>query len=88
MSDFKGDKARGDQLSPEKISPMLGPITEKFLEQISKYKLQFTCEECANFVEETGQCLYEYPTLPHRRSYLTTPIEEHKLIFCREFELL
>ncbi len=74
----------------EKDEPPFGEITPKFLEQIEKYRLQFSCDECANFDAERGECLYNYPTVPHRRDFVNAKGQKgpKKFIFCREFELL
>ncbi len=68
------------------ISPLHGPVTQSFMDQIHQYQLNFLCEQCAFFNEDTGLCVHGYPNETHRSDYFKQPIDK-VLIFCREFEL-
>jgi hypothetical protein len=53
--------------------------------EAERFKLRFTCEDCAHFSPETRACVHGYPTEAHQgiRLEATTTLE-----FCKEFELV
>ncbi|MFO7180234.1 MAG: hypothetical protein DIU78_016155 [Pseudomonadota bacterium] len=59
-------------------------ITPAFREEAERFRLVFTCENCAHFDPESAGCGNGYPTEPHHRVDLVTRSE---LEFCKTFEL-
>ena len=53
--------------------------------EAARFRLRFTCGDCAHFAPERGACAHGYPTEAHRDVRL-----EHArdLEFCKEFELV
>lgn len=53
--------------------------------EAERYKLRFTCEDCAHFSPEARACAHGYPTEAHQgiRLDAATALE-----FCKEFELV
>lgn len=56
-------------------------VTLQLLEEIARFDLRFTCEDCASFTGEA--CAHGYPNREHRRRVL---IEGEHVVFCKEFE--
>ncbi len=59
-------------------------VDARLLGEVQLFQLEFSCERCAHFVEESGACVNEYPNAAHREGALTRGPE---LEFCKEFEL-
>lgn len=59
-------------------------VDANFREEARRFRLSFTCEECAHFVPESGACGNGYPNEAHRAMALDAQSE---LEFCKEFEL-
>lgn len=61
------------------------PQDALFREQRERYRLRFTCEDCAQFDEARETCAHGYPTEQHREARYR---DEHAvLVFCKHFEL-
>ncbi len=60
-------------------------IDERLRREAAAYRLRFTCEDCAHFVEGERACAHGYPAAPHRALDLATL---RTLEFCKEFELV
>jgi len=60
-------------------------IDERLRREAAEYRLRFTCEDCAHFVEAERACAHGYPAEPHRALDLAT---RSSLEFCKEFELV
>jgi hypothetical protein len=60
-------------------------VDSDFLEETRKFRLTFTCEACAHYVPESGECANGYPNQAHRAASLD---ELTELEFCKEFELV
>lgn len=60
-------------------------IDERLRREAATYRLRFTCEHCAHFVEEARACAHGYPAAPHRALDLAAL---RTLEFCKEFELV
>jgi hypothetical protein len=53
--------------------------------EAARFRLRFTCGDCAHFVPEKRLCAHGYPTEAHR----DVPLERvEALEFCKEFELV
>jgi len=59
-------------------------VDATFREEAQRFRLSFTCEACAHFTPESGECANGYPNQSHRAAELDTLAE---LEFCKEFEL-
>ena len=53
--------------------------------EAERYKLRFTCEDCAHFAPEALACAHGYPTEAHQGIRLEAAVA---LEFCKEFELV
>jgi len=71
-----------------KISPLHGPVTQKFMDEVTHYNFQFLCEQCVFFDEEKDLCAHSYPSAPHRTAYFKDEPIGKVLIFCREFDTM
>jgi hypothetical protein len=61
---------------------------QRLREEAARFRLSFTCEACAHFVEESGQCGNGYPNHAHRdRAARLALGAGGELTFCKEFEL-
>ncbi len=58
-----------------------------FEEQRTRYSFCFTCEDCAHFDGETGECLHGFPNEQHRLSYYVSEIRPGTILFCKDFDL-
>jgi hypothetical protein len=56
------------------------PLLPELKEQMERYKLRYTCDDCAHFDEVREACAHGYPTEEHRRTGDT-------VVFCKEFAL-
>jgi hypothetical protein len=65
---------------------MWSPVTEALREEIRRYRLVFTCEECSHFVADAQVCDLLYPTEPHRQAAVEAKVEGDPLLFCKMFE--
>jgi hypothetical protein len=55
-------------------------VTLQLLEEIERFGLRYTCDDCAHFHEE--RCAHGYPEGERRR---TLTVDEH-IEFCKEFD--
>jgi hypothetical protein len=60
-------------------------VDERLRREAAEYRLRFTCEQCAHFVEERTACAHGYPAAAHHALDLT---RLDTLEFCEEFELV
>ena len=58
-------------------------MTLQLLEEIARFELRFTCEDCAQFELESEACSLGYPNVDHRAR---RPTADH-IVFCKEFDL-
>jgi hypothetical protein len=65
---------------------MWSPLTPEVREEIRRFRLVFTCEDCAHFVAGEAVCDLLYPTEPHRRSTVEAKEDGDPLLFCKMFE--
>jgi len=61
------------------------PQDALFREQAAKFRLRFTCEQCAMFDDATEKCAHGYPNAEHRDAHYADPAA--LLVFCKHFEL-
>lgn len=61
---------------------MRSPRTPRLLEEIDRYRLRFTCEDCAQLEPGTETCSLGYPNAMHKRD-----ADPDEIVFCKEFEL-
>jgi hypothetical protein len=54
-------------------------------EEVERFSLRHTCEECAHFDAATDRCRSGWPTEPYRRARYERDPED--LVLCKEFEL-
>jgi len=64
---------------------MHSPVDARFVEEVRKYRLRFSCPDCAHFQPETRTCSNGYPVEPH---LITDLAPGSVVIFCKSFELL
>ena len=57
----------------------------RFREQRERYRLRFTCEDCALFDDVKETCAHGYPTREHRDAHYQD--EAAPVVFCKHFEL-
>ena len=62
---------------------MKSPLDPRLEDEMRRFALRWSCDDCAHFAPEEDRCAHGYPTAPHRAS---TVAGSH-LIFCKEFEL-
>ncbi len=56
---------------------------DRFQREVTAFDLRCTCEWCGAFDAARVECVYGYPTEPHRR----LPVAgEREFIFCKAFE--
>ena len=65
---------------------MWSPLTETLRDEIQRYRLVFTCEECVHFVPADEICDLFYPTQPHRQATVDAKANGDPLLFCKMFE--
>ena len=58
----------------------------RFQEEQQRYRLVFTCEDCAHFNLTTEACAHGYPNADHRRARYERAVAA-KVVFCKEFEI-
>ncbi len=51
----------------------------------ARFRLRFTCEQCAYFHVDSERCTHGYPNAEHRDAYYQAGAGA--LVFCKEFEL-
>jgi hypothetical protein len=61
-------------------------MSPRFLEEAERYRLAFTCEECAHFDPESEACAIRYPTADHRRDRVMGAPDGERVFFCKMFE--
>ncbi len=62
---------------------MKSPVTFQLLEEIARFDLRFTCEDCSQFDPASGDCSLGYPNIEHRAGR----IDAEYVVFCKEFDL-
>lgn len=65
---------------------MWSPLTQALRDEIRRYRLAFTCEECIHFVATDQICDLLYPTEPHRQASVDAKQDGDPLLFCKMFE--
>ena len=65
---------------------MWSPVTPALREEIRRFRLAFTCEDCVHFVTPEQVCDLLYPTEPHRRATVEKKQDGDPLLFCKMFE--
>lgn len=60
-------------------------VDARLRSEAERFKLRFTCEDCAHFSPEARACAHGYPTEAHQGIRLETAAA---LEFCKEFELV
>ena len=63
---------------------MITRVDDRFRQEVARFDLRCTCDDCSAFEVERGTCAYGYPTEPHRRLPLAS---EREYLFCKAFEL-
>ncbi|MCP4680495.1 MAG: hypothetical protein GY854_34435 [Deltaproteobacteria bacterium] len=58
-----------------------------FDSQRERYHFCFTCEHCAHFDDETGDCLHGFPSHMHRLTYYLAEPKPLTILFCKDFDL-
>jgi len=59
-------------------------VDERLRSEARRFRLLFTCEDCAHFAPETLACSHGFPTEPHRGIDLE---RASSLEFCKAFEV-
>ena len=62
-------------------------MSPTFDEQRRRYAFCFTCESCAHFDTDTGQCIHGFPNEMHKLTYYTTSPPPETILFCKDFDL-
>jgi len=61
------------------------PIDLRLREEVARFQLRFTCEDCVHFAAERRACANGYPN----QSHLEVDLERAETLeFCKEFELV
>ena len=60
-------------------------VDDALRSEAARFRLRFTCGDCAHFVPDRRACAHGYPTEPHRDVALEQVAD---LEFCKEFELV
>jgi hypothetical protein len=63
---------------------MIHPIDETLLREARRFRLLFSCPDCASFDPEADRCSLGFPHAPHRDPSLEGRAE---VTFCKAFEL-
>ena len=58
-------------------------VDERLRREVARYRLKFSCADCAYFDVGSHTCSEGYPTEEHARSDLAEP----DLLFCKLFEV-
>ncbi len=59
----------------------------RFHEEARRFRLLFTCEDCAHFQPGSGACGHGYPNEEHRRArYEGEDLARVAVVFCKEWE--
>lgn len=58
-----------------------------FDEQRRRFAFRFTCEHCAHFDDETGDCLHGFPNQMHRLRFFDADPRPARILFCKDFDL-
>jgi hypothetical protein len=62
---------------------LMGP---EFRADRERYRLEFTCEDCANYVPEKEACSILFPIEPHKNAYVDALADGERIFFCKMFE--
>jgi hypothetical protein len=62
---------------------MRQPVNERFLEELERFVLCYTCDDCVHFSRHVDVCAHGWPNQDHR----VTPQVGGDVVFCKEFEL-
>jgi len=65
---------------------MFTRFDKNIADAIKEYKLAFTCEQCAYFIEEEQVCSMLYPISEHSQQRFLSLQEGDRLRFCKMFE--
>jgi hypothetical protein len=65
---------------------MWSPLTDALRDEIRRFRLVFTCEDCVHFVSVEEVCDLRYPTEPHRQAAMALKKNGDPLLFCKMFE--
>jgi hypothetical protein len=64
------------------------PRSARFDEEVARFALRFTCEDCAHFDARREACRHFWPTEAHRMERYQAPRREgDEVVFCKEFEV-
>jgi hypothetical protein len=58
-----------------------------FDEERRRYRFRFTCEHCAYFDDQTGECLHGFPNHMHRLQFFDSDPRPERILFCKDFDL-
>jgi hypothetical protein len=61
-------------------------MNARFREDVARFRLVFTCEQCGNWQPEAQACSILYPTEPHRQATVDKLNDGDRLYFCKMFE--
>ena len=61
-------------------------MSQELRRQIERTRLAFCCEDCGNFVADTGACSLLYPNDVHRRAFFDALQDGERVWFCKMFE--
>lgn len=61
-------------------------MNERFRDDVRRYRLAFTCEDCASWHAEKEACTILYPSAPHRRAHVEQLADGEQVFFCKMFE--
>lgn len=62
------------------------PWDRQFAEEVARYDLRYTCQDCVYYLEAEGGCAHEWPIADHlARHDPEAPAAE--VVFCKELEL-
>lgn len=61
-------------------------MSARFREEQKRFRLVFSCEDCASFHEGRQACSVLYPTEPHRKAHVEGLEDGERLYFCKMFE--
>lgn len=64
---------------------MVHRVDRVLREEVERYKLRFTCPDCASFAPDLRRCSFGYPNELHLDADLS---DKEELVFCKAFELL
>ncbi|HVK67894.1 MAG TPA: hypothetical protein VM694_25715 [Polyangium sp.] len=63
---------------------MIHPVDERLRQEARRFRLVFTCGDCAQYDPEGDRCSLGYPHVMHKEPDLDARDE---VVFCKTFEL-